>query len=244
MSCTKLFSPRPRHNSVVWTDCTRKKQERRHSSIPSRPRILSKARQYLITKVGNHRSFLTFITSGIRHDETILHVRPRQVSLQEDFPASGDRLLDPDQKQKKLDLIRHCVDSILHALHRKELEAEQYQCQRKFLEVNESTAGLYSKQGNTDFSEHMVVDEMIQFEVCKKTQCKKKVPSANEVSFGKNYHQKVKLVGKQNGASTTRARRYFPTFAWPPRKGGREGPAFLKNTSTPAFPPVGSTTLP
>ena len=32
--------------------------------VTSRPRILSNAMQYLIRKVGNHRSFLTFMTNG------------------------------------------------------------------------------------------------------------------------------------------------------------------------------------
>ena len=61
--------------------------------------------------------------------------------MQAEFRASGDRLLDLDQKHKSLDLIRkNWVNFILQAPHRKELEEEPLECQEKGAEVNTRTA--------------------------------------------------------------------------------------------------------
>ena len=51
-----------------------------------------------------------------------LEFAPHEPAIQADFRASDDRLLSHDQHQMSLNLIRKCVNSILQALHRKELE--------------------------------------------------------------------------------------------------------------------------
>ena len=53
---------------------------------------------------------------AVGHDQTILYERPSEVTpndpaIQADVRASGDRLFDQDQQQKRLDLIRSCVRS-------------------------------------------------------------------------------------------------------------------------------------
>ena len=50
----------------------------------------------------------------VGHAQTILHERPLEVAphapaTQADVRASGDRLLDQNQQQKRLDLNRNCV---------------------------------------------------------------------------------------------------------------------------------------
>ena len=99
--------------------------------VTSRPHILHKARQYLIRQVVNHRSFLTFITSGIptrcyeidlfkaqekglkfnqpfsfavvhvgdSPTECLARVAPHAPTIQADFRASGDRLLDQSHQE-------------------------------------------------------------------------------------------------------------------------------------------------
>ena len=91
-------------------------------------------------------------------------VAPHAPAIQEGFRASGDRLLDSDQKQKRLDLIKNCLHSIQHALHRKEFEKE--------LRYGSEHTQIYSAQGNTDLSQLMVIDEMIQCKVCQKNAMK------------------------------------------------------------------------
>ena len=78
---------------------------------------------------------------------------------------SGVWLFDSDKKQKSLDLLRKCVTSIPQALRRKELEEELLQCQDKDAEVNERTAELYSKQGNSDITELLIFDDILQCKV-------------------------------------------------------------------------------
>ena len=76
---------------------------------------------------------------------TIKEDAPHAPAMQADFRASGDRLLDMDQKHKSLDLIRkNGVNFILQVPHRKELEEEPLECQEKGAEVNTRTAKLYS----------------------------------------------------------------------------------------------------
>ena len=99
--------------------------------VTSRPHILHKAKQYLIRQVVNHRSFLTFITSGIPTQcyeidlfkaqekglkfnqpfsfavvhvgdsptECLARVAPHAPTIQADFRASGDRLLDQSHQE-------------------------------------------------------------------------------------------------------------------------------------------------
>ena len=78
----------------------------------------------------------TVLQESLEHDQTILYDRPSEVAphalaIQEGFRSSDDRLLASDKKQKRLDLILNCVNSILQALHKKELEEELLQCHRK-----------------------------------------------------------------------------------------------------------------
>ena len=121
------------------------------------------------------------IARVVGHDQAILYERPPEVAprapaIQEAVRASGNRLHDPDQQQKRLDLIKKYFNFFVQAPHRKELEEELFRYQeRKYMEVNSRTAKLYSEQGNANISEHMVIDEMIQCKVCQKTQCKRKV---------------------------------------------------------------------
>ena len=76
-------------------------------------------------------------------------------------------MLDPEQQQKRL---LTCGNSILQGTHRKELEEELVQCQGQSTEVNARTAELYSEQGNSHVTEHMVIDEIIQCKSLHNTQ--------------------------------------------------------------------------
>ena len=86
------------------------------------------------------------IASVVGHEQTIVHERPEVApdapALQEDFWASGDRLLDTDQKQRRPDLFRNCVDSILQAPNEDELEKELLQYQQQGTETGQRTAEL------------------------------------------------------------------------------------------------------
>ena len=86
------------------------------------------------------------IARVVGHDPTILYERPPEVALhaptsQQDFRASDDLLLDPDQKQKRLDLIRHCVP-FCKRLTEKSLKKNLLQHQEKGTAVNTRTAGV------------------------------------------------------------------------------------------------------
>ena len=68
------------------------------------------------------------IASVVGHDQTILFERPSQVAwhaqaIQGDFRASGDRLLDQDQHQKRLDIMGGCVNSIFTILQQRRANA-------------------------------------------------------------------------------------------------------------------------
>ena len=81
-------------------------------------------------------NFYQTLSGAVVHFEVIPAERVARVvvqapALQEDFGASGGQLLDPDQKPERLDRIRNRVDAILQAPHRKELEEDLLQCQRK-----------------------------------------------------------------------------------------------------------------
>ena len=83
-----------------------------------------------------------------------LKVEPHAPAIQADFRASGDRLLDPDQQQKRLDLIRNCVNSILQLPHRKMFEEILRQYQEKY------GGGLtHSGVVHTDITELVVIVE-------------------------------------------------------------------------------------
>ena len=95
-----------------------------------------------------------YVARVVGHDQTILYERPSEVAphapaIRADLRASGKRLLYPSQQQKRLNLIRNCLNSILQALRRKELE--------KGTEVDARTAELYSEHGNTDITELAVI---------------------------------------------------------------------------------------
>ena len=87
-------------------------------------------------------------------------------ALQEDVQVSSDRLLDPDQQQKRLDFIRNRVNSIAKVPHKKELEEELLQCHEKGTEVNAPTAELYREQRHTDLTELVVILQTTQYEIC------------------------------------------------------------------------------
>ena len=106
--------------------------------------------------------------------ERPLEVAPHAPAIQADFRASGDRLQDQDQQQKRIDLIRKCVNSILQSPHRRKFKEELLQCQRKDTEVNERTAELHSKQGDIGTTELVVIDETTQCDECKEHKAKGK----------------------------------------------------------------------
>ena len=86
------------------------------------------------------------------HDQTILHERPSEVTLndpaiQANVRASGDRLVDKDQQQKRLDLIRNCVTSILQAPSQK---------RGKWTHAQRSCTVT---QGHTDITKLIVADD-------------------------------------------------------------------------------------
>ena len=81
---------------------------------------------------------------------------PHALSIQADFRALGDRLLDPDQQQKRL-----------KAPRTQELEKTLLEYQEKGTEVNACTAELYSSQGHIDLTVLMVIDEITLCKVCK-----------------------------------------------------------------------------
>ena len=62
---------------------------------------------------------------------------------------------------------RSCVSSTLQSSNEDEPTTEQVQYQDKVTEVDERTPDLHSKQGNTDITDLVVVDEVTQCEVCK-----------------------------------------------------------------------------
>ena len=72
------------------------------------------------------------IARVVGHEQTILHegpsdVAPHAPAIQADVRASGGRLLDPDQHQKRFHLIRTCVNSMQQAPHREEFQEELLQ---------------------------------------------------------------------------------------------------------------------
>ena len=69
---------------------------------------------------------------------------------------------------KKDSIIAGTVDFNLQAPHRKELEEDLLQCQRKDTEVNERIVEMYSELVNTDITELVVIDESSQCETCKR----------------------------------------------------------------------------
>ena len=62
-SCSHQYLDNILLNGLIAGGMGRKESQTR--IFTSRPRVSSEAKLYLIRKVGNHRSFLTFITSGI-----------------------------------------------------------------------------------------------------------------------------------------------------------------------------------
>ena len=81
--------------------------------------------------------------------------RPPEVALhdpaiQADFRASGDRLLDQDQQQKRLDFIRVCVSFVLQYNLQKQMGSQKncFSIKTKGTEVDERAAEVYSEQGH------------------------------------------------------------------------------------------------
>ena len=77
----------------------------------------------------------------VGHDETILYERPSEVtpntpSIQADFRASVDRMLDQDQQQKRLDLTGSCVHSMLQFPHTDQLTKELLQYKQQGTEID------------------------------------------------------------------------------------------------------------
>ena len=67
------------------------------------------------------------------------------------------------------------VNSMFEALHIKEVEEELLQHQEQGTEVDARTAELHSKQGNTDITELVVIDETDAVRKLLRTQCMRKV---------------------------------------------------------------------
>ena len=83
-------------------------------------------------------------------------------------------MLDQDQQQIRLDLISSCVNFVLQSPNKDEPKKELLQYLEKGTEEDECTAELYNKQGNTDITELVLIDEMTQCEACKEHNAKEK----------------------------------------------------------------------
>ena len=171
--------------------------------------------QNLTTKVGNHRSFLTFIISAYRDDvwswsgqrtrdrfkilpnssalvlfwrrSNRMHCKSRWPPCTKDHHQATARWTQT--KNKNSILLRIVLVSLHKDFTEIELETELLQCQSKDTEVTERTTELLSKQGNTDIAELAVISETTQSETCKDT-TQKEGPSASVESSCKNYRQK------------------------------------------------------
>ena len=83
------------------------------------------------------------IARVVGHDQTILYAIPSEttphaLSIHAEFRASGDRLLDQDQQQERLDLTESCVNSILQSHHKDELGEEVLQYQQQWTNAQQN----------------------------------------------------------------------------------------------------------
>ena len=106
------------------------------------------------------------------HEQTILHERPLEVAphapaIQADVRASGGRLLNKGQQQKKGPISSKIFLSFYKHLTEKSFKKNCFSIKKKGMEVNARTAELYSEQCNTDITELAVIDETTQCEKCK-----------------------------------------------------------------------------
>ena len=120
------------------------------------------------------------IARVVGHEQTVSDELPLVVALaiqaiDADFCASGDQLLQKNNIRKKFDLIQFCVNFVLHCPNQDEPTKGPLQYQEKGTEVVAHTAELQSKEGNTDISEPVVIDETAQCEKCKEHNAKRKV---------------------------------------------------------------------
>ena len=104
----------------------------------------------------------------VGHDQAILYERPSEVAphaaaIEEDVRASGERLLDPDQKQKRPDLLRNCFNSISQAPHRKELE------KKNNLSIKRKVRKWMHTQRSCTDTALTVINEVSQCEKCTDT---------------------------------------------------------------------------
>ena len=109
------------------------------------------------------------IARVVGHDQTILYERSSEVApsapaIHAEFRVSGDRLLDQDQQQKGLDFIESCVTFVLQSPYLDELTKELRQSQQTDMEMYKRTAEFFTKQGNTDITELMIIGAMAQSE--------------------------------------------------------------------------------
>ena len=84
-------------------------------------------------------------------------------------------MLDQDQQQQRLDLIGSSVSLIMQSPNKDELKEKLLQYQRRGTAMDKRTAELYCEQGNNDITELLIIDEMMQCQISKKTLCKMKV---------------------------------------------------------------------
>ena len=138
----------PRHNSVEWflivggigrkegrQACYFSAAHRQNSNAQAQDMGLKFFQTFSYAVVHFGVVVAQCIARVVAHDQTILHERPSEVTqydraIHEDFRASTDQLLDPDQKQMRLDLISSRVCPILQAPHRRELEKKLMHVQR------------------------------------------------------------------------------------------------------------------
>ena len=154
----------------------------------------------------------------VGHDQTVLYERqkvtPNDPTIQADFRALGDRLLDQDQQQKRVDLIRICVNIALHSPN-DEPTTGGIQHQAKGTEVGRRTADLYRKQGNTDITELVVINEMSQCEACKEHNAKgKSFCTCGSIVPGMQAEKKNRFLSKKKitFAEDAESRRSAPMF--------------------------------
>ena len=119
---------------------------------------------------------LDTINRSCMKDHETFRLAQHAPAIQADVRALGAQIaLTQIIDKKGFDLIKKCVDSILQAPHRKELEDELLRYQKRSTEVDARTAELYSNQGNTDITELELIDETTQCEKCEVHHAKRKV---------------------------------------------------------------------
>ena len=112
----------PPRNSVEWSDCRRNRQNISQTGMIFHHRWHTDT-IYEIDLVNAQEMGLTFYQQFSFSETFQQHaehessdtIRLSCLKNHQDVRASGDRLLDQDQQQNSVDLIRSCVNFILHS---------------------------------------------------------------------------------------------------------------------------------